>query len=52
VTIGGAAFGQGTGPSKQQAAQAAANDALNRLEALESGLPDTHEHPVQSSEAT
>jgi ribonuclease-3 len=32
VTIDGEVFGQGTGPSKQRAAQAAARDALERLE--------------------
>ncbi len=33
VTIGGVTYGQGTGLSKQQAAQAAAGEALQRLEA-------------------
>jgi ribonuclease III len=32
VTIGGVPYGEGSGPSKQQAAQAAAKDALDRLE--------------------
>ena len=32
VTIGGRVYGQGTGPSKQVAAQAAAQDALERIE--------------------
>jgi ribonuclease-3 len=31
VTIDGVAYGEGTGPSKQRAAQAAASDALERL---------------------
>ena len=33
VTIGGRVYGQGTGLSKQQAAQAAAQDALERIAA-------------------
>ncbi|MFC2030342.1 ribonuclease III [Chloroflexota bacterium] len=32
VTIGGKAYGQGTGPNKQEAAQSAARAALSRLE--------------------
>jgi len=52
VIIGGVAFGHGTGPSKQQAAQAAAMDALNRLEAPDPGMPDTHRHAEQPSEVS
>jgi ribonuclease-3 len=41
VTIGGEAYGQGTGFSKQQAAQAAARAALDHLEAMGLiGLPE------------
>lgn len=51
VTIGGTAYGEGSGLSKQQAAQAAAMDALNRLQIVEPGQPDTHGLPVEPSGA-
>ena len=39
VTVGGETLGQGTGPNKQQAAQAAASEALARLEVIDAELP-------------
>jgi ribonuclease-3 len=48
VIIGGTVYGQGAGPSKQQAAQAAATDALNKLEAPDPETSDSQGHSVQS----
>jgi ribonuclease-3 len=45
VTIDGQVFGEGSGPSKQSAAQAAARDALARLGANDDGL-----YPITSPE--
>jgi ribonuclease-3 len=43
--IGGVAYGEGTGRSKQQAAQAAAEAALERFEADASGVPVPDQAP-------
>jgi ribonuclease-3 len=48
VTIGGERFGQGTGLSKQQAAQAAAMDALSKFETADPGMPDMDGHSVEA----
>jgi ribonuclease-3 len=52
VTIDGLVYGQGIGPSKQHAAQAAARDALERLEVGENVLPlvSGHAGPLEQSE--
>lgn len=50
VTIGGVVYGQGTGPNKQQAAQAAARDALGSLEGTAIGLQTTTEDAEPSPE--
>jgi ribonuclease-3 len=43
VIIGGVVYGMGTGPSKQQAAQSAASEALHRLAETDAEVEDVHD---------